>query len=468
MKLSRYLVATLTLLAAARASQALSPRHVAQSVARLAGGDAPRVAQEINFVGFAVSPFGTALVGASADEEQTVPIAPPAPPAAQGSEHWQNDVIGEGLKTWQVLCKKGRLGEAEQLAQMLASLQPDNPKVRAACTVTQYFKTLANRMTADMTGGEGAFMGPMPMPCAPPCPVAEILPAPTCVGPACCAKGGAKKAPGQSCDQLSCDQIEFRWSASSADPGRCVSAPVGMTLPGPRYLQSMPQYMPPACPAECVGANECCAASEGGCAKACATAARPAAKSCCCGKDGSCCCANPAAGNAPCCQATAQPQRMVIELLMPHPPIPVHLPMHPGMIAPPHMVVMPPPAVCPMDRCADEMAEQIMRPMVTKTKVVRVARSATARLVTPHLDAQCERMSCVGSPERIVLEGDVRLTYKKDGQNLRIEAERVVVDVKEGTFTVANPPVSSATQVYRGAGQEFVPHVVPVPSSSRD
>ena len=58
MKLTRYLLATLTLLAAARASQALSPRGAAQGAARLASGQAakPTVA-DVHFTGFAISPF---------------------------------------------------------------------------------------------------------------------------------------------------------------------------------------------------------------------------------------------------------------------------------------------------------------------------------------------------------------------------------------------------------------------------
>lgn len=66
-------------------------------------------------------------------------------------------------------------------------------------------------------------------------------------------------------------------------------------------------------------------------------------------------------------------------------------------------------------------------------------------LATPNLDAECQRMTFVGTKDRVLLEGKVRLTCRKEGQTSKIEANRVLVDLVRGTFTVETgaglPPV---------------------------
>jgi len=77
---------------------------------------------------------------------------------------------------------------------------------------------------------------------------------------------------------------------------------------------------------------------------------------------------------------------------------------------------------------------------------------ARAHLVTPDLEADCERMTHQG--DVIVLEGNVRLVSKKNGSVIRIEAPRVVLNMKTGGFNVESNvrPVSpSGNVIWRGA-----------------
>jgi hypothetical protein len=68
-------------------------------------------------------------------------------------------------------------------------------------------------------------------------------------------------------------------------------------------------------------------------------------------------------------------------------------------------------------------------------RVVQVAHHVQpAHLVTPDLDAHCERMHHRG--DMVVLEGNVLLLCKKHAQPLRIEAQRVLVNMRDGSFTV--------------------------------
>jgi hypothetical protein len=70
----------------------------------------------------------------------------------------------------------------------------------------------------------------------------------------------------------------------------------------------------------------------------------------------------------------------------------------------------------------------------------------SVHLMTEHFEAHCNSLRCVpGDPHRIMLEGSVRLTCKKCGQNVQIEAPCVVVNMKDGTFTVESHGQSAPT-----------------------
>jgi hypothetical protein len=70
-----------------------------------------------------------------------------------------------------------------------------------------------------------------------------------------------------------------------------------------------------------------------------------------------------------------------------------------------------------------------------------------AHLVTPDLEAHCTRMTHRG--DTIILEGDVILLNKKHAQPIRIEAQRAVINMKDGTITVDGPGSNSNFGVTR-------------------
>ena len=63
-------------------------------------------------------------------------------------------------------------------------------------------------------------------------------------------------------------------------------------------------------------------------------------------------------------------------------------------------------------------------------------------LVTAHMEARCERLTSVGNPDHMLLEGDVQLICYRNGQTLRIQGQRVHVYLSDGTFTVESMPES--------------------------
>ena len=100
---------------------------------------------------------------------------------------------------------------------------------------------------------------------------------------------------------------------------------------------------------------------------------------------------------------------------------------------------------------------------------VNVPQAQHAHLVTPDLEAHCERMIHKG--EMIMLEGEVRLVSRKNGQHIRIEAHRVLLNMNDGTFTVESdvcPARTGQRGVSRISGENMPmcsPHIV-VPTSA--
>ncbi len=71
-----------------------------------------------------------------------------------------------------------------------------------------------------------------------------------------------------------------------------------------------------------------------------------------------------------------------------------------------------------------------------------------AHLVTPELEAHCQRIN--HKDGMVILEGNVLLLCKKNAQPIRIEASRVVVNMKDGSFVVDTAaPASSSVGVLR-------------------
>lgn len=58
------------------------------------------------------------------------------------------------------------------------------------------------------------------------------------------------------------------------------------------------------------------------------------------------------------------------------------------------------------------------------------------RLVGADMEAQCQRFSTGHRADQVILEGDVRLTSKRGGQMVQLQAQRVTMNLKNGTFTV--------------------------------
>jgi hypothetical protein len=141
-------------------------------------------------------------------------------------------------------------------------------------------------------------------------------------------------------------------------------------------------------------------------------------------------------------------------------------------MAPPH-VVLPAPTMeyaVPAQRMVPartvtvvrECRDVAMHPVVTST--------AAINLMTPQYELHCDRLCCVNAPDRLVLEGNVRVTYRKNGQQYRIEGERVLMNLKDGTFTVDTNSHGATWQRQPGAATELRQsiHIMPVPTSYED
>lgn len=80
---------------------------------------------------------------------------------------------------------------------------------------------------------------------------------------------------------------------------------------------------------------------------------------------------------------------------------------------------------------------------------------ALARLETPDFEAHCEKITHRG--DTVILEGSVLLLVKKHAQPLRINAQRVIVNMKDGSYTVehARQVHTSGFGILRTSGAEM-------------
>ncbi len=88
------------------------------------------------------------------------------------------------------------------------------------------------------------------------------------------------------------------------------------------------------------------------------------------------------------------------------------------------------------------MPVEAVRPATLTVSRKAPAAKRNVHLVTPNMEAHCERLTSGGNADHIVLEGDVQLTCNRNGQSIRIQGQRVVVHLADGTFTVESAPES--------------------------
>ncbi|MCI0378112.1 MAG: hypothetical protein L0215_10920 [Gemmataceae bacterium] len=114
----------------------------------------------------------------------------------------------------------------------------------------------------------------------------------------------------------------------------------------------------------------------------------------------------------------------------------------------PHPVPMPPVAVPLMPPTSYATPPVMPQPLPMPADMVRTVSSASplhatksatshaVHLVTPKFEARCHHLSSTGVPDQIILEGDVHLTVHHTGQTVHLHAQRIVVHVKTGVFSV--------------------------------
>jgi hypothetical protein len=92
-------------------------------------------------------------------------------------------------------------------------------------------------------------------------------------------------------------------------------------------------------------------------------------------------------------------------------------------------------------------------PPVSKRKV---------HLATAQFEANCERLTSVAESNQMLLEGDVDLTCQRNGQTIRIQGQRVRVNLADGTFTVEAAPETQPSETgFRGIPWKQGVHVQP-------
>jgi hypothetical protein len=450
LKSCSWLLALAGLLGVASASHAGTPPITSLLLPHLFGQDvAPQGAPTYDDpLGYPVSP-----VYRSASSER----AAPAPDL-----DWLHELICDGLE---LLMDCG-----PEVRMVVQHLQPCSPYHLAAAAFFEYLSTVeyAQRAAIPVAGGIGVG-GTTPPACCKDCPVpaCEVLPYPKVVsGPQGCPLGYSGFAVG------------------AAPVAACGTCPKVGTCP---------------LPAHCEVADTC--------ANACA-----ASKACKCCEDckdcKSCTCSKTFTFRA----VTATPAPVFfrgingecIQPTMPLPPAPTLPPyLSPYTMAPmPHPCMMPPirgmiahhplPELppCPLEELHElhrqrqmislaiaqveqELAriahhQQLAQQQMVQAMSMPVAHhNQKVHLVTERFEAHCDSLRCAGDAHRLVLEGNVRLCCKHSGQCVNIEAPCVIVNMKDGTFTVESRSVPVQPTSAQGVQLQGAPIMIWTPDLSQ-
>jgi hypothetical protein len=121
----------------------------------------------------------------------------------------------------------------------------------------------------------------------------------------------------------------------------------------------------------------------------------------------------------------------------------------------------------------EQIERELMQMAIAKQQQQQVAVMQAAHnaqkvhMTTEFFEAHCDSLRCAGE-NVMVLEGDVRLTAKKGGHPIRIEAARVSVNMKDGTFNVESAatvavPVATPFQLERVQMVPAPPWAAPMP-----
>lgn len=322
----------------------------------------------------------------------------------------------ECLQNWALMWQLGNYSQAQELADRAVQIEPGNVAAQHASVLTRIVSKLGLNRSESCTATTAT----------------------------------------TSCAEGTCQSLTRRLPASCAG----LTTALGQLFGGSCCTQVKATAVCPVsakCAADACCADECAGAKTGVQAVDCKGSCCKEGKCSCCGK----CCKAPekASSVRP---ATVFPQLEMMKL---------HLGMQPPMVITGFGPMMSPPG-CMMPPAGPDGAPVFAQPVMPlhpgmqwvpnmqlgKHRLMsRPAQeepgqavyqiNATGQQVhitTPNLEAHCRHMTCLGTRDRVLLEGDVRLTCRKDGQVTRIEAPRVLVDLVHGTFTVETGTTSTS------------------------
>jgi hypothetical protein len=84
-------------------------------------------------------------------------------------------------------------------------------------------------------------------------------------------------------------------------------------------------------------------------------------------------------------------------------------------------------------------------PVQSVTRVVSATPTPLPRFESPDFEVHCEKIAHRG--DTVVFEGNVLLLSKKHAQPIRINAQRVILNMKDGSYTVESGRVSTTTPI---------------------
>ncbi|MFO0865514.1 MAG: hypothetical protein U0744_12840 [Gemmataceae bacterium] len=383
---------------------------------RVAADDTPARPQPIPSLGSWLCLFGSpVLPSKSAPETSSRSAATPRSGEEESEDGIEQLLAQDLMGTWGRLWNAGEYRQAADVAKQASRLAPKNNDAKHALSVAGVLKALqANAATEK--------------------------------APSCCSDEPAA-APSKGKVQVSVGLFPFTIEVKASTNAAGIKAACDAITGAGCCTKSVAAAKSCCAENKCCGSCKACAkagCTEKACAKACPCCNDKAPKDCACpreSKDAQ----KTAAVRGGCCEGEVCPLtairpaliRSIGQLRIEMPPMPqVHVGPMPRVFANP--VPAMPGTVNQLTFVAPAMpAVQgfAIAPPMPMPPVHMTQTPDHTHIVGANFDAFCRKATMLPGCPCVMMEGNVQMTTKRNGQSIRIEGQRIIVNVTDGTFT---------------------------------
>lgn len=371
----------------------------------LAADETPACPQPIPSLGSWLCLFGSPVLPSKNAPDATGRAAATARSGEEESEEGIEQMLAQDLMgMWGRLWSAGEYRQAADVAKQASRLAPKNTDAKHAMSVTSVLKALQANTAAEKA-------------------------------PACCSDEPAA-VPSKGKLQVSVGLFPFTIEVKASTNAAGIKAACEAIAGSGCCTKSVAAAKSCCAENKCCGSCKACAKSgctEKGCAKACPCCNEKTPKDCACPRESKDALKTTAVRGA-CCEGGACPATAVRPaLIRPIGELKIEIPPMPQVVVGPMPRVFQH-AVPPQAGAVNQLTFVVAPPM-PMPPVHMTQTGDHTHIVGANFDAFCRKATMLPGCPCVMMEGNVQMTTKRNGQPIRIEGQRIIVNVTDGTFT---------------------------------